>query len=157
MGSPYTYGFDEAMTKLKQLEREMIKPAEVEKATKAGLLIVARHARVIVRSTSIKSGRLAKSIGVRKLTKKKARQNRFVGGTVTGPDHAKAPHAHLVEHGTAMRFRTTKNGQRAATGYMPSRPFMRPAFIANRRAALNKFHEVFGPILQRKIDQKGVA
>lgn len=45
-----------------------------------------------------------------------------------GVDRKKAPHAHLVEYGTAQRHQ--KSGK--STGTMPSKPFLRPAWDANK-------------------------
>lgn len=48
-----------------------------------------------------------------------------------------APHAHLVEFGTAPRFQ--KNGR--YTGIMPPDPFLRPAWDANRDEVLARLAE----------------
>lgn len=69
--------------------------------------------------------------------KRQARRDRgrskiplYVGPVM--PDGDEAPHAHLYEFGTAPRFH--ESGK--ATGEMPARPFMRPAWDASQAQML---------------------
>lgn len=82
------------------------------------------------------TGRLLRGIGVS--TKLSRRQKKLAGAkpgevrVYVGASPAR--HAHLVEFGTRERF--TKDGK--SSGVMPSFPFLRPAWEAGKRAALDR-------------------
>ena len=67
-------------------------------------------------------------------TKLHGKRVRSKGALVfVGADHKKAPHAHLVEFGTAPRQHA--NGK--SVGQMPANPFFRAAWDANKMNAFN--------------------
>ncbi len=72
-----------------------------------------------------------------KLTRNQARKAEREGKHLTlmfvGP---RSPHAHLVEFGTAQRFRKREKWAGKSTGAMPPQPFMRPAWDENRDQVL---------------------
>lgn len=117
----------------------------------AGLLREAVAMRAPRRSTRRGGVRLADSFFV-KITE----QSRSY---VTVNVGTKVPYAHLVEYGhqivprgpgraasaeRAARRRVT----RATTGFVPARPFMRPAFDENREAMLRRIGDVMGKGLE---------
>lgn len=74
------------------------------------------------------TGNLRKSMGLRMKTYRNS------GSTVAviGPRWPQGAHGHLVEFGTTTRV--TKKG--ISRGFMPARPFLRPAFDTFKGAAL---------------------
>lgn len=108
-----------------QLDRKLKKL--VERATgpqvEAALLKAAVPLETAMKRTTAfadYTGYLRRSIGTKK-------GRRRPSPTVTVG--AKAPHAHLVEFGTAERHH--KSGK--STGIMPKRPFIRPAYDKSKR------------------------
>jgi hypothetical protein len=73
-----------------------------------------------------KTGKLRKSI--------KARESKFENGGWTV--EVKAPHAHLVEYGHVM---LTHEGKPTKKGFVPGRPFLRPAVEQAYSAAIAIF------------------
>ena len=69
------------------------------------------------------TGNLKRSFKVRAMKMKGRRRKNGVGVVITSPGSGRAPHAHLVEKGTALR--RTKKGR--VTGVMPANPFMQRA------------------------------
>ena len=67
-----------------------------------------------------------------------------IEGTVT----CFAPHAHLVEFGTVERVQKT-TGRR--TGRMPSKPFMRNAYMAKRQAAFQAVLAKIQAYMRKKV------
>ena len=80
--------------------------------------------------TKKRPGVLKRSIA-RKLWRSKRTGNHVA---IIGPRSKAAPHAWLVENGTAPRVQTSTG---RFTGSMPPNAFMRKAFDANRRGAVN--------------------
>lgn len=84
---------------------------------------------------------LAESIVIS--TRLNKRQRRIYGkhGDVVvyaGPSHPKGAHGHLLEFGTGPRYHKTTGRY---VGVMPARPFMRPAWDANRGRVLQTIRE----------------
>ncbi|MDD4986689.1 MAG: HK97 gp10 family phage protein [Dehalococcoidales bacterium] len=105
----------------KQLGADKVEPVLYEAAKDL--------AQAIKSHTPKHTGQLRKSIRARKL--KRYLDNAAAGA---GVDQKKAPHAHLVEYGTAQRHH--KSGK--SVGSMPARPFVRPAWDANRERITRK-------------------
>jgi HK97 gp10 family phage protein len=148
------YGVEEFRDVLRQLQREAVDEKDIKKATREGLKIIQKDARSIIkRNKNIKSRTLYKSVKVTVMGKRHARFHRFKAGTKVGPAKKMAPHAHLVEFGTASRTRKNKSGKTVSTGSMPSSPFMRPAFRKNTAAVYRKFASVYSPLVQKRINK----
>lgn len=88
-------------------------------ALRKGATVIKKEMRLRV---PVKTGKLKKSIGTR--TKKRGRSAKSV---LVGA--RKMPYAHLVENGHAI----VRGGK--AFGHVPAKPFLRPAFEAQRVAA----------------------
>lgn len=69
----------------------------------------------------------------------------FVGPSYSKFDDYYAPHAHLIEYGTAARFH--KNGK--AVGQTPAQPFMRPAFQQYRQEVVVRFRDILAVEVDR--------
>jgi HK97 gp10 family phage protein len=81
-------------------------------------------------------GRLERSIGIStQLSKRQKRLNPKKGDVVVyvGPRYKAGAHGHLVEFGTGPRFQKATGKY---VGIMPARPFMRPAWDANKDRVL---------------------
>jgi HK97 gp10 family phage protein len=97
------------------------------------------------------TGNLRESITVSTKLKKSQRpggyRDRTAVNVYVGNDYTKGPHAHLVEFGTGPRVldkpRAATIGGNVVmithTGQMPAKPFMRPAFEAAKKKALDIF------------------
>lgn len=90
------------------------------KALYAGGVVIRARAREFC---PVKSGRLRKAIVI-----KRHRGKPDLTHVSVGIDYKKVRYGHLVEYGSPGR--ETKAGK--ATGAMPPRPFMRPAFEATK-------------------------
>lgn len=95
---------------------------------------------------SRRTGKLQDAIGVYRKTAKSQRKtkvsvNKDVGEAYVGVGYRRgsqgyAPHAHLVEFGTGPRFQKTTGRY---VGQMPAKPFMRPAFDAEKVGYIRLF------------------
>lgn len=85
---------------------------------------------------SVKSGRLKAKIAVKAQLSRRQRRGRAKGKGVIEAFVGATParHAHLVELGTGPRRQ--RNGK--SVGAMPARPFMRPAWEANKNRLLDE-------------------
>ena len=133
-------GFKELDRLLKKLPDE-IAAKVLSKAFRAGAVVMRNAARdaapvaptVTVRKNKIiRPGTLRKSVRVSR-PKKRIRATTDIIVTVKAGGR-KAPHAWLVEHGSAPRVQ--ENGR--STGSMPANPFMRRALDANARASIDR-------------------
>lgn len=114
---------DRALTrKLASLERKAARRA-ISKGLRAAATPLVKSAR---QQTPVGTGNLRKSLT------KKIKNYQGVQLVVIGPGFPAGAHGHLVERGTAARYR--KSG--ASSGRMPARPFLVPAFIAGQAAAV---------------------
>ncbi len=137
-------GIEELVASLNELENAAAKPI-VRRALAKAAKPVEQHARSLVPVGPIQKRRNGSKPRpklrdeIRVSTNLSPRQKRgrprkssevyvYVGA---GP----ARHAHLVEFGTKPR--THKNGK--SVGQMPARPFMRPAWEANKQTVLATF------------------
>ena len=142
------YGVEEFQKILKDLQKYGVEDTDIKRATRLGLNVIKDVAR---NNVPQRSGKLKKSIKVLTMKKRTARRYHFRAGSQLGPSYKMAPHAHLIEHGTAPRFRTTKNGTKVSTGSTAAKPFMKPAFRRNKNQALMAFRVSFGPAVQKRI------
>ena len=147
------YGMDEFKSLLKDLAKTGVSEKDVKKATREGLKLVQKDARNNLRNRgNIKSRSLYKSIKVTSMKRWERRKHGFMTGMKVGPSYAKAPYAHLIELGTASRFKKNKRGKIVSTGMVSAQPFMRPAFNAQYRNAYNTFAQTFSPLLQKRVN-----
>ena len=84
---------------------------------------------------SDKTGKLRRSIRLYK--------SKFEGGGYVV--HADAPHAHLVEYGTADRYDLVN---KRFTGAMPAKPFMRPAARKYKAKFQTELKDKLGEVLK---------
>lgn len=111
---------------LKDIEKNLkALPAKIQKnalraGIRAGLGVYRKEAR---QKAPKRTGALRRSI---KVKMRRAKYGMLQGDLVTG-----VPYGHLVEFGTQVRH--TKSGK--STGAMPARPFFRPAFDTQTKAA----------------------
>jgi len=113
---------------LKELNREL-KQLPEDFRTKALNTAVRNMANVIkdqaVENAPKASGFLASSIKT-KIAPKKSRFSKYISRYIVRPSK-NAYYAHMIEDGTVKQ---------------PAQPFMRPAFMAKKEAAVRKFREV---------------
>jgi len=148
--SVHTYGVDTLQRVLRDLP-DAVERTDINRATREAMRPVRSDARAKIKSDSYRGGSLWKSIKILTLKRDDRRQYGFMGGVMAGPDYRKAPHAHLVEFGTGMRYRRTTRLTAVSTGMMPASPFMRPAYEKNKRQILDTFRREYAPVLQKRI------
>ncbi|AQU06105.1 HK97-gp10 family putative phage morphogenesis protein [Dehalococcoides mccartyi] len=83
----------------------------------------------------IDTGRLKKAVIAKKL---KRRDNYKPAPSIAGIDRKKAPHAHIVEFGSAGRYAKKGKHKGRYFGPMPAKPYFRPAWDTTRDKALNQ-------------------
>jgi HK97 gp10 family phage protein len=81
------------------------------------------------------------------IVKKLKRFGKEPAPSIAAVDRKKAPHAHLVEHGSGERV--DKRGRKL--GRMPARPFMRPAFDQNKRRVLEQVERELGQLIDEAV------
>lgn len=99
----------------------------------------------------IEEGDLRDSIEVSTtLSKRQRRLYRKKGeiAVYAGPTYPKGAHGHLVEFGTGPRTQK-KTGR--YTGQMPARPFMRPAWDANKEGVLQYMRDNIWGVLKKAV------
>lgn len=67
-----------------------------------------------------------------------------------GPSHPKGAHGHLVEFGTGARYQKTTGRY---VGVMPARPFMRPAWDANKMRVLETMRTEIWTVLRKAVQR----
>lgn len=136
----------------KDLERSLLAlPERLQKSTidralmRAGMPIAADAASRVNRAGGKPD--VADKITVSKtLSRRQRRGTKKEDGTRTVYIGVRpAPHAHLIEFGTGPRY--TKAG--AYRGSMPANPFMRPAWDAGWRPALDDIGKIIGEEIER--------
>lgn len=141
-------GLKELEQMLDKLSKSMAKTVLRNALKKAGQPI-AEAAKSMVPTGP--TGNLRDSITVSTKLRRSQRpggyRDRTAVNVYVGNDYTKGPHAHLVEFGTGMRKlarpRAIRLGEKVVlithTGQMPATPFMRPAFDATKKKALDIF------------------
>lgn len=154
-GSVQLSGFSDLEAKLKELPELVAKRATVRAMKRAGD-VMAQDMRS--RAPRGPTGRLAESIRISAKSRNLTGLAEYAGALSAGGTHrdaraalraarsggdsagtrifmligSTAPHAHLVERGTAARYH--KSGK--SVGVMPAEPFVLPAFLATKDQVL---------------------
>jgi len=127
--APIAKGIRAKLATLKQSDTSSPKTAKAR----------AKKAEALKASRKIKAGtgRLRGSIRTvtRTYPKKAIKGQGSAVVAIAGPGSRLAPHAHLIESGTAPRYYTTKRGRRKFVGAIKPTPFMRPGFDENKGKA----------------------
>jgi len=146
-------GVKEAIKVLQDLKGSVTRN-DFEKAAEIALMPVHAAAIANVRSvTRKKTGRLHRSIIMKKMGPRTRRRYGMFAGMYVGADYSVAPHAHLLEYGTYRRAKKSKRGAKMNTGRVTPKPFLRPAYHQNRGTIFVIAARELGKRVQKKIDR----
>lgn len=113
-------------------------------ARKLALKALRKAGRVIVKEARLRApkrtGRLKKSIRLRSKKRRKRGSPAVVVGATTD-----APYAHLVERGHVQVVGTGDN--KREIGFVPARPFLRPAFDTKRDEFTRRLGDELGELI----------
>ena len=137
-----TKGFQFELTGVKEMMRmfDKLPTVSMQKGViraalkKAGEPIKA-EAIARVGASNLKGDKLGSTITISTSLKKSQRKGRRDSTRVFMYVGSWAPHAHLIEFGTAQR----KKASGSSTGFVSATPFMRPAWDGNKSKALDIF------------------
>lgn len=118
-------GVEELLNAFDELPKAVGKAVLVDVCARAAKPIV-EAAKLLAPEDPEHPGSLKQSIGIRRWRGKKW------SGVIIGPQWPAGAHGHLVEFGTGPRY--LRSGK--YVGRMPMKPFMRPAWDANKDRAL---------------------
>lgn len=138
-------GIDELERALLQLPKATGKNVLRGVLRKAAIPVAADAARRAPYDAAPDGPHLRDSIAVSSRLKRRQRQTRLRAGAVEVYVGPRVRHAHLVEFGTGPRY--TKSGR--YTGQVAPRPFMRPAWEAQKGRALEIVREELWKALLR--------
>jgi HK97 gp10 family phage protein len=138
-------GYKELMDALDQLPTVAMKKTVVRNALKKAAEPIRDAARQNAQALPFDAQSIADSVTIGTLKKSQKPRRPADRTTVTryvGPSH---PLAHLFEFGTAHRYK--KSG--AYTGFIPAMPFLRTAWDANKKVAMNRLKEELWKSLEK--------